>query len=644
MDHKKSLDPYKQIIVALLSDVLTSHNEVYTPRSIRLTIQKVEKRLDREGLGFLTKTLPRLGKAFDRALTGEVQFDCSKMPFKRLPGTQLPKLFGELFKLIFSHDGWVLPRPCVRSIKSIRLVLYLFYKLELPYAPRQEQEVLQKFVKTDEALLTWNSLFEKVIEATDCNPRGWNRIFPISTRRVIRRARRLLFEVFKTFDVKDIHPRHGPGAVSTKERLEGKYTWSSISARILQTYPLDEYYYSSLGHVCDSAEEIQSLPIREESARVILVPKDSRGPRLISCEPLTFQWIQQGLGRAIVQHVERHPLTRYQVHFTDQRPNQLGALLGSTTGKYSTLDLNEASDRVSTGLVRLLFPEPLCSALLNCRSESTVLPGGQELKLNKFAPMGSALCFPVLAMTCWAILNAGLPDARRSLQSLKKDEEPFLVYGDDVIVESAKAQYAIQLLESFGLLINRDKSCCSGFFRESCGEDAYKGEPVTPVRIRTVWTHHPSPEAYASYIAYANHLYLLKCYNAYDVIVEALTRTYGEIPEQSMNLSCPSLVEVPEVYRPKRRRVNKSLQKLEYRVLDVLSRKVHRPISGWKMLLRFFAESTTDSLAGLTNETHLSLPRRCGVSNKLSTIVDRLPFSVSTYTDRKASYLAKRWR
>jgi hypothetical protein len=59
------------------------------------------------------------------------------------------------------------------------------------------------------------------------------------------------------------------------------------------------------------------------------------------------------------------------------------------------------------------------------------------------------------------------------------------VFGDDIIVPSECAEFVIDDLESFGLLVNRTKSFWRGAFRESCGVDAYNGVDVTPVRWKT---------------------------------------------------------------------------------------------------------------------------------------------------------------
>lgn len=637
----KSQDEYK-LIAALLSDVRTSHSEVLSPRALRLTTQKVAKRMALEGIGFLTKTLPRLGRALDRALSGEVPLDAASLAFESLPNSKLPRFLGELFQRIFAHSGWVLPTPCVRSIRSIRQVVYCFYKYKLPCASDLEREVVNQFIKTDLDLLPYNQyaneIFHKQIGE---DPLSIRSIKDRRTRNLLLRARRRLSKLFQGFNVEDIRPRHGPGAVSTKEKLWTKYHWTKVSPRITDIYPFDAYFCASGGHVCDAYRRFSDVEAVECSAKVILVPKDSRGPRLISAEPLDFQWIQQGLGGAIVRHVERNALTKHNVHFTDQGPNQKGALLGSSTGAYATLDLKEASDRVSIGLVRLLFPEPLLGALKACRSLTTTLPDGRVLLLNKFAPMGSALCFPILAITVWAILSSGCWDAYpTNPQARKFVLERILVYGDDVIVPTAYAAHAIELLEAFGLKVNRDKSCIRGLFRESCGVDAFAGENVTPVRFRTVWSSLPSPDVYTSFIAYANEFYRRHYYNTYELIVGMLHKVYGDIPEAGMNLSCPSLVEVPEAYRPKQSRINHSLQKKEWKVWDVKSRTIKKEIDGWSMLLRYFVEAGNQQSPSSSNDR----PRRCGVAVRALPFEGIEPFSVRSYTKRDTTKLVFTWR
>lgn len=627
-DPNKSLDEH-MFIAALLCDVQSLHSDVYTPRSMKLDLNKIKQRMLREGISFLTKALPRLARAFDRALTGEVSLDATG--FVKESDSQLPRFLGGLFKCVFTHDGWVLPEPCVSCIATIRQVLYLLYKYGLPYERDQEQEVIDQFERTDEDILSVsNALEAQASNAARDVPLGRQSFDWGPYGMVIARARCRIARLFAQFNPRDITPSHGPGAVSTRERLWGKWKFSAVSQRTIAEYPLDEFFYSSLGHVCDSFDAFQSTEICELSARVCLVPKDSRGPRLISCEPLSNQWIQQGLSRAIVKHVESHPLTRWNIHFTDQQPNQFGALLGSLTGKYATLDLKEASDRISVGLVRLLFPEPLLGALMGSRSLSTELPDGRKIKLNKYAPMGSALCFPVLAISIWALLTAAAPDA--------DTRESVLVYGDDVVVPTAFAENATEVLESFGLKVNRDKSYIRGFFRESCGVDAYKGTNVTPVRIRTVWSSHRCPHSFASWVAYANSFWEKKYYNTYWYIADKLFKIYREVSDKTIDKDGYSLYCVPEQFRPSARRVNSNLQKLEYKVWAVEPKRYTREIDGWSMLLRYFTEGAKPPSHGT------SAIGSAGAAETSEWLRATSAFDVRSYTKRKAIKLVKRWR
>lgn len=667
MENIKSLDEVN-LIAALLRDIQLLHSDVFSTYSMHKTTQKVVERVEREGRGFLTKALPRLGKSLDQALSGRVSFDA--VGFQKLPNSSLPVLLGELFECVFAHDGWVLPKPSIQCIKSLRQFLYLFYKYELPYSPDEELQVLKSFVEVDNGLDRFNHFGDGCPRLAipgkhschDCdqgNACPWGKLEvpvtgykekPKDTVAVIKRARQLLAEVFRVFDREAIYPRHGPGSVSTKEERSEKYLFKVVSPRIASVYPVDAYFFASLGHVCDRHEWLQAIRLEERSAKVVLVPKDSRGPRLISEEPLEFQWIQQGLHRAMVDHVENHPLTRENVFFTDQGPNQLGALLGSqrefthvridgtryrywlVNGRYATLDLKEASDRVSLGLVRLLWPEPLLEALMACRSLETTLPDGQKILLNKYAPMGSALCFPVMALTIWALLSAAAcdADARKSIH----------VFGDDVIVRSDQSVIAIQVLESFGLMVNKTKSYASGFFRESCGVDAYLGENVTPVRLHTVWTSTRRADVYESWISYANSFYRRRYFNLYDMIVTALTAVYGRIPTvEQVGLTCPALVDVPLEHQPNKTRVNFALQKVERRVWCVRSKTSNEDLGGWWMLLRYFAERCPPPIEDLEVKLLKTEAEHCRPLE-----YERRHFSVSTYTHRRSSMLYRGWR
>ena len=645
----KSLDEFK-LIAAILDDVHTLFEDVFDARVKKLTIRKISDRLRAEGMGFLTKSLPRLGKAFDRTLSSLEPLDAVSLGFEPKEGCKYPKLLGELFGLCLDTSGVPLQRTHPRSVQMIRQVLYLFYKYELGYSPDQESDVITQFLQTENDIASQQYKLWWVQSLLPSNlsdlPRLRFRTREIDIVEVTREARIALSNALSGLDPQDIIPRHGPGVVATKQKLWEKFRWTNVSDRITSMYPLDAFFFASLGHVCDRPEVLSGIDGEDLPAQVLLVPKDSRGPRLISCEPVDFQWVQQGLGRAIMRHVEQGPHTRFSVYFTDQRPNQIAALLGSSSGRYATLDLKEASDRVSVDLVHLLFPDWILPYLDACRSQATRLPNGDVIPLRKYAPMGSALCFPILALTTWAILDAAFRVTTwEGSQQCEPDQ--IHVYGDDVIVPTAFAANAITVLEAFGLLVNRSKSCTNGFFRESCGTDAYDGVDVTPVRIRTVWSSQPRPEIYTSWIAYANSFYDRCMFASYDYIVSMLLRVYNPIPWDGLYtisgkpatkpsdricIPVPTLRECPTMQQPIRSRSNKRLQKREYLVPTVKSRIIRKTMDGWLQLLRTFTEgwSNTPTIHGSKPGTY------AGDENH--------PFSSVSYTKRNTSMLVYRWR
>jgi hypothetical protein len=103
-----------------------------------------------------------LAKALDKALAEIEPLDAAKLRFKPMPNSKLPIFMGEFFERILTHDGVVLPAADVQCIKAVRDVLLVAYKLELPHSPRQEDEVIQKFIKTDEDIRPYHVYFSHI--------------------------------------------------------------------------------------------------------------------------------------------------------------------------------------------------------------------------------------------------------------------------------------------------------------------------------------------------------------------------------------------------------------------------------------------------------------------------------------------------
>ena len=578
------IEVYLGLLHAGLTD-WASASETYSKREFTRDWREISNRTHREGIGFITKTLPRFAKAVDIALaTGSV---LNIEGFKLTPGTKIPKFFGTLLTQIFSDSGRERSDASPVALLYVRQLLYTYYKLELPPNEHDNSRTLQSFVATDQALasLKWD----------------YEALGPIGST-ILQEARtlvcRILGDVHPTG--RGFNPRHGPGSVATGELGCEKNIFKRYYQRLADVYPYDRWFFFNHTHLCDELHSLQSLDSLEAgTAKVVLVPKDSRGPRLISCEPLEYQWIQQGLLSVLVDTIEKHPFTRGRVNFSNQEVNRSLALAGSKDpDSWVTLDMKDASDRVSLALVKELFPQPWYDALYASRSPATKLPCGRIVELQKFAPMGSAVCFPIEALTFWALSVAciryttGLP-LRRILPDV-------YVYGDDIIVRKACHAELLRNLPLFGLLFNPGKCCVAGSFRESCGLDAYKGIVVTPLRIKKRWSHRLTGMSYVSWVASVNGYYDRGMFASGDYLL-GLIQEVRKTPYSDTVQGCPTIIDPRQMARHAnrrlklRRRYNPHLQRYEYATWRVRSRVIKNTATpGWAEMLRVASLKTDE--------------------------------------------------
>ena len=600
----------RELYLAIYCDLYTDIAE-----KLRVPVKESQRDLDtirdrvaREGLSFLTKALPQLRKALDKALSKDEPFSIPTT-FKRQKGRATPCLFRWLFSRVITPEGLVDPLVDTEFVASLRQLMDYFYKLEIAYTHEQEENLLAQFVEVDAGLDKASNVDQEWIEETSD----------------------LIRDIFASFDPTDILPRHGPGSVATGEENHEKHVFSRIYRDIERVYPFTEYYSYSLSAVADQWRQYENLESLDSgTAKVVLVPKDSRGPRIISCEPLEYQWIQQGLGRAIVAHLESWHSTRGHVNFTDQTVNGKLAMLGSTNLKWVTLDMKEASDRVSTWLVSELFAKvpQLLEALLATRSTHTRLPSGQVVRLKKFAPMGSCLCFPVEAIVFYALAVTSIIRARRKAGTRKSPSAlrrsamgAVYVYGDDIIVRSEDYASVLQDLPTVGLLFNDSKCCTAGFFRESCGVDAYKGTNVTPLRLKKVYDRHRNvrAETYVAYVAYSNAAYARGYKRVASHLASLVESRIGPLPITYQQEGYLSLIRPVRTIQPGSRsrvRYNGDLMRWEIRAWTLFTPSIEVASNDWSMVLRRYTSPSDWSDPGT-----FAVPRRSRLHRGWSSLV-----------------------
>jgi hypothetical protein len=180
----------------------------------------------------------------------------------------------------------------------------------------------------------------------------------------------------------------------------------------------------------------------ESPSKLISVPKELSGPRLIASEPVSHQWCQQVILDFLVSSVRRLPIAG-SISFENQAPNGLMALEASHSQSHVTVDLSSASDRISCWHVERFFRRnpTLVSALHASRTR--FLRNDIDKKspkyhvLRKFSTMGSAVTFPIqtymFTITCiGALLYAR--NLRATIKNIKELSREVRVFGDDIVI------------------------------------------------------------------------------------------------------------------------------------------------------------------------------------------------------------------
>ena len=462
--------------------------------------ETVSRRVENEGVSFLTITLPDFGKDFDEALAqGQVDHTMfAGFGFHR--GT--PRFLGGFLDLVFDRSsGVLLDSPSIDAILAIRQLTRLVSKILLPCSNERERAAFDAYIQAE------REIEQAELEWTTDDVRKFSRV-----------SRLLFGRVFSRMDflhgTAQLIPKHGPGA--TADRLLGNEKFDLHEWH----WRLERGGFHSVDFLLPSPRFWMNLdavkfsdPDQERPVKVTPVPKTLKTPRIIAIEPTCMQYTQQAVAEPLVKFLEADKTSGRFVGFTDQRPNQELARRGSLDGSLATLDLSEASDRVSNQLVEYMLQgfTHLRDAIQASRSLTADVPHHGKIPLVKFASMGSALCFPIEAMVFTAIVFLGIEDGlghRLTEEEIESFSGKVRVYGDDIIVPVEYTRFVIDRLELFGFKVNRHKSFWDGNFRESCGKEYFRGYDVSIVKARTVPpSSRRNVKEIVSWVDFRNQLY-----------------------------------------------------------------------------------------------------------------------------------------
>ena len=383
-------------------------------------------------------------------------------------------------------------------------------------------------------------------------------------------------------------PSHGNGATSTTRRGSGIATKFEHFVNTWGTYQLQNYYeftHPLIGNECVSGDEV--------ATRIVFVPKGIDKKRVVSAEPICNMYWQHAFSMSLDNMFKRD--RRWGIDLHDQCHNQRLALLGSATMDYATVDLSSASDSVTLTLVKRIFDGiPALRDWLRCRTRYGTLPTGDTILLEKFAPMGSALCFPVECMVFSLIVQLA--------NEMNHVHTYFRVYGDDIIVHRSIYDTVIAMLEQLHFSVNYDKTFGPySQFTESCGIECYRGVDVSPVRlprnydIVSMSRGKASPGRVVGAIELCNILLENSLFSCRSYLLHRMLEVIPNLPfSDSLETGLNSLDS--SNYRS-RSRYNRDLQRIEYKVcIPVAAQKPVPDDIRYQLLLERYATTTRSQL------------------------------------------------
>nr|UJQ85935.1 MAG: hypothetical protein 3 [Leviviridae sp.] len=516
----KNVDMVMQPYCLICKDVAAWRHDLKP--DLDRSLDRLRNTLKTRGYGVVLLDLPRLGKLIDKGLSSGYlrKEDIPHSLGSFVKGTLL---FHGLISGLFGEEGDLDDEADPTLVFFVRQLCYVLKKLEIDCPKQAIEDAVQDFFLLDSTLREptlgwhchpeyWAALIElgvpKDLSFTDAIP-GRRDLFPgtvVHKHFSLLRALRLLDDVTRYMFCRippiehgDFIPRHGPGAVADLKTGGDKHTFPVWPDRLDYWFPKSIYSEYSEERFRDNDHSGQLIP-KEPMAKLHAVPKDYKGPRLITAEPTACQYIQQGVLRHLRLHMPR--LLKHCYAFDSQEPSRAAAKNACDDGM-ATVDLSSASDRLSLWTVERAFRHSAILPFLYASRCLQVVDATGSIEvyphiLKKYAGQGNATTFPVQSFiyACIgiaAVLASEGEDASKS--NIEDAARRVRVFGDDIIVPELCLNHLALILQHLQLKINGDKTHFGGFFRESCGMDAFKGKDVTPV-----YMHHLEPGSEAASI------------------------------------------------------------------------------------------------------------------------------------------------
>jgi hypothetical protein len=635
---KSQVNALLHVLQGLRKDVLAAYPDL---KGFDLDIERIALYCQTRGLGLFTLDLPHLDSLLLRGLEkGRLVLEgpLSKAVSSK---TQVPKLFSGLWLRVFDKGSCLRQDADVTAIFMLRQLCCLGKKIEVECSPDRIKQSVGNFHHVERTLrrptLQWDAdrldverrqyslhlgdcifdssttlpLFSQILrkKKTEEEIAQWN-----EDRRLLERCQQVADLVLSTFESFDpirysneleqaglgIGFKHGKGAVAERLPQSEKSDFRSWSNKLQNQFPFE---------LCGkTAGDIRTRPVNHELAsRLMCVPKTAKGPRLIASEPASHMWCQQ-LIWSWLQKQLRGSVARHFIDFKDQSKSGDLVLSASLDRKLATVDLSDASDRLTCWTVERIFRthRSLLSGLHAARTRyirDEISDEVDFLSLRKFASQGTAATFPIQSI-CFLVLALGCsaigPINKHEIRKLRGRVR---VFGDDIILPSYGYARLCRVMDLLQLKVNEAKSYVNGQFRESCGVDGYCGYDVTPCKPKTLVAD--SPASCQALIDTSNNLFNKGLWYASQSLRDLLParlrrgiRIVGQHDAGFAGLTSYSGSDESHLQR----RWNSRLHRYEVRVWTLSVRAQTRDRQGFSALLDFIASKHNHEHARIVSE------------------------------------------
>jgi hypothetical protein len=612
----KSLE---DILVKVVGGILTDYFLAYpSTRGLIRDYMRVTHNVKNRGIGFFTLDLPSLDALLTRGLAdGRLTLSgpCSHAVSKKV---LVPRLFSGLWLRIFDKSGSLRDEPCIDSILFLRQLCCLGKKLELPCSKGRVSLCIKEYFDVENECrspsLNWDGdelilrghghglHFRDGLAVRD--PDLFGSCQNDSERGtdlagILSNLEHVCALGSRTFGSPDVYSltgsdsgralglSHGPGSVSDLNyRRETKYSFYNYPDKLDRFFPHDAFGALNASNAGDYRNH--ELP-----SKLMSVPKTAKGPRLIASEPSSNMWCQRivaGLFSKFFQSFRGDFVT-----LDNQMKSRVLVEQASLDGSLATIDLSSASDRLSCWTIERAFRGNILmlSLLHSVRTRWTVdmvSDSKSYLRLKKYSTQGSALTFPIQSYIFLMCCLAVMPRQRTLEEYRQKYGKSVRVFGDDIIVPNDRYADLTALLTYLGLKVNDQKSFSSGYFRESCGLDAYKGYNVTPVKPKQLVPTDPS--SISSLRDFSNNLHKAGFWNAASAALSSLPRFVLRLsPVVDMEAGLPGIASFcGKDSRHLDKRWNEHLHRFEVRVLSFTDKARRKYTGGVEGIFQYVIE------------------------------------------------------